>query len=89
VDSNGEKVEHPHARKIRYAWYASLEDALAQAEHEMGTKEARDRMRAEFGKPDLELHPSGIEIIRVEDADGNEVWSPPRSHTSKFAAKRR
>ena len=71
--------------KLRYAWYSSVEEAQAQAEHEMGTKDARDRLRAHYGKDDLELHPSGIQGIGIEDADGKRLWSPPKSHTSKFA----
>lgn len=69
--------ENDDTTKIRYAWYLTQEEAIMQAEHELATEEAVQRHRDHYNNGDLELHPSGVRIIGVEDADGKVVWSPP------------
>jgi hypothetical protein len=68
--------DNPDQEKLRYAWYDTLEDAKAQAEWEMGHKDAEKRHREHYHAPDFVLHPSGIKIIGVEDKDGKTVWKP-------------
>lgn len=78
--------------KLRYAHYASFDDALLQAEHDLKAPAALDRMRAHMGKPDLadDEVPLGegrriIGIMRetykdpahgVEDVRKHLVWKP-------------
>lgn len=64
--------------KLRYAWYDTLEAAQLQAEHELATPEAVDRYRAHYGRDDLELHPSGVRVIGIEDTNGTVVWEPKK-----------
>lgn len=75
--------DDPSQTKIRYAWYASLEDAVTQAEHEMALPRAKERVIAELGPGVVELHPSGVRIVRVEDADGGTLWEPDRPKSAR------
>lgn len=74
MDVSSEDDETP--QKLRYAMYATKADAIRQAEHELATPAAVKAHREHFGKDDLELHPSGIRILRIEDAKGKTVWEP-------------
>lgn len=62
--------------KIRYAMYATLAEAKAQAEHELATTDAVKKHREHHRNPELQLHPSGIRVLRIEDAKGKTVWEP-------------
>ena len=74
MDVASEDDETPE--KIRYAMYATLDEAKLQAQHELATPTARDRMRKHHGNDDLELYPSGVRILRVEDETGKLLWKP-------------
>lgn len=68
--------DDPTVETIRYANYATLEDAVAQAEHELATPAAVARHREHFRNDELELHPSGVRVVCVKDAAGDVVWEP-------------
>ena len=75
--------DDPKQEKLRFAWYASLEEAIMQAEHELGLPNAQDRMRASLGPSgsEAELFPSGVRVLKIEDVEGNEVWNPQKGKT--------
>ena len=60
-------------RKVRYANYASVEDAVRQAEHELATDAAVARHWDRFAQV---LHPSGVAIVGVQDEQGEWLWRP-------------
>lgn len=68
--------DDPTVEKIRFANYASLEEAVAQAEHELATPAAVARHREHYRNHDLVMYPSGVRVVCVKDADGEVVWEP-------------
>lgn len=68
--------DDPTVEKIRYANYASLEEAVAQAEHELATPEAVARHRGHYRNDDLVMHPTGVRVVCVKDSVGDVVWEP-------------
>ena len=68
--------DDPTSEKLRFANYDSIEEAVAQAEHELATPEAVARYRDHYRNDELVMHPTGVRVVCVKDADGVVVWEP-------------